>query len=40
MSSGVKKLRHLRKENAGLRKLAADLTLDKEVLSEVVRRKL
>lgn len=40
MPSEVKRLRHLEEENARLRKLAADLTLDKEMLTEVIRRKL
>jgi putative transposase len=40
MPSEVKKLRHLEEENARLKKLVADLTLDKEMLSEVIRRKL
>jgi putative transposase len=40
MPSEVKRLRHLEEENARLRKLVADLTLDKDMLSEVIRRKL
>jgi len=40
MPSEVKKLRQLEEENARLRKVAADLTLDKEMLQEVIRRKL
>jgi putative transposase len=40
MPSEVEKLRHLEEENARLKKLVADLTLDKEMLSEVIRRKL
>jgi putative transposase len=36
----VKALRPLRDENARLKRLVADLTLDKRILSEVVRRKL
>ncbi len=36
----VKELRQLRDENARLKRLVADLTLDKNILSEVVRRKL
>jgi putative transposase len=40
MSSEVKKLRQLEEENARLRKVVADLTLDKEMLQEVIRRKL
>ena len=38
--SEVKKLRQLEEENARLRKVVADLTLDTEMLQEVVRRKL
>jgi putative transposase len=40
MPSEVKKLRQLEEENARLRKVVADLTLDKEMLHEVVRHKL
>jgi putative transposase len=40
MPSEVKKLRQLEEENARLRKVVADLTLDKEMLQEVIRRKL
>jgi putative transposase len=40
MPSEVKKLRHLEEENARLKKFVADLTLDKEMLSEVIRRTL
>jgi len=40
MPSEVKKLRQLEEENARLRKVVADLTLDKEMLQEVVGRKL
>jgi len=36
----VKELRQLRDENARLKRLVADLTLDKNLLSEVVRKKL
>jgi putative transposase len=36
MPSEVKKLRHLEEENTRLRKLMADLTLDKEMLCEVI----
>jgi putative transposase len=38
MPSEVKKLRQLEEENARLRKVLVDLTLDKEMLQEVVRR--
>ena len=40
MPSEVRKLRHLEEENTRLRKLVADLTLDKEMLSEVIKKKL
>ena len=36
MPSEVRKLKQLEEENARLRKLVADLTLDKEMLSEVI----
>ena len=38
MPSEVRKLRELEEENARLRKLIADLTLDKEMLSEVIKK--
>ena len=38
--SEVQRLRHLEEENARLRRLVADLSLDKEMLQEVVRKKL
>jgi putative transposase len=40
MPSEVRKLKHLEEENTRLRKLVADLTLDKEMLSEVIKKKL
>lgn len=40
MPSELKKLRQLEEENARLRRLVADLSLDKEMLQEVVRKKL
>jgi putative transposase len=40
MPSEVKKLRHLEEENGRLRRIVADLTLDKEMLQEVIRRKI
>ena len=40
MPSEVKKLRQLEEENMRLRRVVADLTLDKEMLQEVIRRKL
>ena len=40
MPSEVRKLRQLEEENARLRRLGADLSLDKEMLQEVIRKKL
>ena len=40
MAIVVKELRQLRDENGRLKRLVADLTLDKHILSEVVRKKL
>ena len=40
MPSEVKKLRQLEEENGRLRKVVADLTLDKEMLQKVIRRKI
>ncbi len=40
MPFGMKKLRQLEEENTRLRRVVADLTLDKEMLQEVIRRKL
>jgi putative transposase len=40
MPSEVRKLKHLEEENMRLRKLVADLTLDKEMLAEVIKKKL
>ena len=37
---GITELRELRDENARLKRLVADLTLDKHILGEVVREKL
>ena len=36
----MRRLKQLEDENAKLRKVVADLTLDKEMLQDVVRRKL
>jgi putative transposase len=36
----LKELRQLRDENGRLKRLVADLTLDKHILPEVVRKKL
>ena len=38
MPSEVRKLRQLEEENARLRRLVADLSLDKEMLQEVIRK--
>lgn len=40
MPSEVQRPRHLEEENARLRRLVADLSLDKEMLQEVARKKL
>lgn len=40
MPSEVQRLRQLEEENARLRRLVADLSLDKEMLQEVVRKKM
>ena len=40
MPSEVQRLRHLEEENACLRRLVADLSLDKEMLQEIVRKEL
>jgi putative transposase len=39
MPSDLKKLRQLEEENNRLKKLVADLSLDKEMLQEVLRKK-
>lgn len=36
----LRELRQLREENAKLKRLVADLTLDKHILAEVVRKKV
>jgi len=36
----IRELRQLRDENARLKRLVADLTLDKHILGEVIRKKL
>ena len=38
--SAVRELRQLREENAKLKRLVADLTLDKHILTEIVRKKV
>jgi putative transposase len=40
MPSEMKRLRQLEEENGRLKKLVADLSLDKEMLQEVLRKKL
>ncbi|CTQ63269.1 Transposase [Roseibium album] len=40
MSSEMKRLRELEQENARLKKVVADLSLDKEMLQDIVKRKL
>ena len=40
MPSEVRKLKTLEEENRRLRKLVADLTLDKEMLTEVIKKKI
>lgn len=35
----VREIRQLREENARLKRVVADLTLDKQILSEVIRKK-
>jgi putative transposase len=36
---GMRELRQLREENSRLKRLVADLTLDKHILGEVIRKK-
>ena len=40
MPSEMKRLKQLEEENARLKKLVADLSLDKEMLQDVIRRKI
>jgi len=40
MPSEVRKLKQLEEENKRLKRLVADLSLDKEMLQEVIRKKL
>ena len=40
MPSEVRRMRQMEEENARLRRLVADLSLDKEMLQEVIRKKL
>lgn len=39
-ASGVRRLRQLEEENLRLKKLVADLTLDKSILQEVIKKKI
>jgi len=40
MPSQMKRLRQLEEENGNLKKIVADLSLDKEMLQDVIRRKV
>ena len=40
MPSEMRRLKQLDEENARLKKLVADLSLDKEMLQDVIRRKM
>jgi len=40
MPSEMKRLRQLEKENGKVKKIVADLSLDKEMLQDAIRRKL
>jgi len=40
LPSQMKKLKQIGEENTRLKKLVADLSLDKEMLQEVIRKKL
>ncbi len=40
LPSEMKRLRELEQENARLKKIVADLSLDKEMLQDIVKRKL
>jgi putative transposase len=40
MPSEMKRLRQLEEENGKLKKIVADLSLDKEMLQDVIRRKI
>jgi putative transposase len=40
MPSDMKRMRELEQENARLKKIVADLALDKEMLQDVIKRKL
>lgn len=40
MPSEMKRLKQLEEENARLKRIVADLSLDKEMLQDVIKRKL
>jgi putative transposase len=40
MPSEMKRLRELEQENARLKRIVADLTLDREMLQDVIKRKI
>ena len=40
LPSEMKRLRELEEENSGLKRIVADLTLDREILQDVIKRKL
>jgi putative transposase len=40
MPSGMKRLKPLEEENGKLKRIVADLALDKEMLQDVIKRKL
>ncbi len=40
MPSEMKRLRELEEENSRLKRIVADLTLDREILQDVIKRKL
>ena len=40
MPSEIKRLRELEEENSRLKRIVADLTLDREILQDVIKRKL
>jgi len=39
-ASEVRELRQLREENAKLKRLVADLTLDKHIMAEIIRKRV
>ena len=40
MPSEMKRLRELEEENSRLKRIVADLTLDREILQDIIKRKL